>query len=102
MINISNVGQNLKLANVNKIEKININKDDENTKFSDILKNVISEANEQKIEADKLTNDFLIGKSDNLHEVMVAAQKAEISIMFVTEVRNRIMDAYQEFSRMQV
>lgn len=101
MINISNVGQNLKLTNINKIEKININKD-ENTKFSDILKNIISEANEQKIEADKLTNDFLIGKSDNLHEVMIAAQKAEISIMFVTEVRNRIMDAYQEFSRMQV
>ena len=100
MINV--VGSNnLKIAQLK--DKIDI-KDDERSKvkFSDVLKNALEEANELKQESDKLTNDYLTGRTDNLHEVMIASQKAEISIMFVTEVRNRIMDAYQEFARMQV
>ena len=75
----------------------------ENTeKFSDILKNALDEANKLKIESDLLSEDFVLGKNDNLHEVMIASQKAELSVMFVTEVRNRLMDAYQEFMRMQI
>lgn len=72
------------------------------TKFSDILKNALDDANKSKQESDQLTEDYVLGKNDNLHEVMIASQKAEVSIMFVTEVRNRLMDAYQEFMRMQI
>ncbi len=100
MINISN-NSNLNLLKTSS-EKV-VKKEDENkVSFSEILKNTIEEANELKVEADKLTNDYLAGRTDNLHEVMIASQKAEISILFVTEVRNRLMDAYQEFARMQV
>ena len=70
--------------------------------FSDILKESIYSANSLKKEADSVTEDFLAGKSDNLHEVMIAAQKAEVAISFVTEVRNRLVEAYQEFSKMQL
>lgn len=72
------------------------------SKFSDILKNALEDANKSKQESDQLTEDYILGKNDNLHEVMIASQKAEVSIMFVTEVRNRLMDAYQEFMRMQI
>ena len=71
-------------------------------KFSDILKNALDDANKLKVDSDNLTEDYILGKNDNLHEVMIASQKAEVSIMFVTEVRNRLMDAYQEFMRMQI
>ncbi|SRR5574344_1070451 len=70
--------------------------------FGDILKDNINKANQLKNEADSITNDFVAGKTDNLHEVMIAAQKSEIAISFVTEVRNRLVEAYQEFSRMQL
>lgn len=70
--------------------------------FGDILKEQINSANQLKKEADSITNDFVAGKTDNLHEVMIAAQKSEIAISFVTEVRNRLVEAYQEFSRMQL
>ncbi len=100
MININN-NSTLNLLKTSS-EKV-VKKDEENkVSFSEILKNTIEEANELKVEADKLTNDYLTGRTDNLHEVMIASQKAEISILFVTEVRNRLMDAYQEFARMQV
>jgi flagellar hook-basal body complex protein FliE len=72
------------------------------TNFGDILKDVVMEANTLKKESDAVTNDFLVGKTDNLHEVMISAQKAEVAISFVTEVRNRIMEGYQTFASMQV
>lgn len=74
----------------------------ENSKFNVMLKEMFNEANQLKIDSDKMTGDFLAGKTDNLHEVMITAQKAEIAISFITEVRNRLVEAYQEFSRMQL
>lgn len=79
-----------------------VDKKEAGTKFSDILKDALNDANNLKIESDNLTEDYVLGKNDNLHEVMIASQKAELSVMFVTEVRNRLMDSYQEFMRMQV
>lgn len=70
--------------------------------FSDIFKEAISNANNLKKDADLKTADFIAGKTDNIHEVMIAAQKSDISMSFVLEVRNKIMEAYQEFSRMQL
>ena len=99
MISINNgVG----LGQLNNITTDKIEKKDVGSKFSDILNNALDDANKLKIESDKLTEDYILGKNDNLHEVMISAQKAEVSIMFVTEVRNRLMDAYQEFMRMQI
>lgn len=70
--------------------------------FSEIFKETVYEANNLKQEADNLTNSYISGETENLHEVMIAAQKAEIAISFVTEIRNRLMEAYQEFNRMQL
>ncbi len=70
--------------------------------FADVLKESFNSANNLKKDSDIATEDFLAGKSDNLHEVMIAAQKAEVAISFVTEVRNRLVEAYQEFSKMQL
>lgn len=99
MISINN-GTGITTLN-NTLDKTNQNKEN-NGKFSDILKNALDDANKLKVESDQLSEDFILGKNDNLHEVMISSQKAELSVMFVTEVRNRLMDAYQEFMRMQI
>lgn len=99
MISINN---GMGLTQLNNITTDKLDKKDLGTKFSDILQGALDDANKLKIESDKLTEDYVLGKNDNLHEVMISAQKAEVSIMFVTEVRNRLMDAYQEFMRMQI
>ena len=99
MIAINNNNSSINLINsIGKTE----DKKEGSVKFTDILKDAVADANKLKIEADKLTEDYIVGKSDNLHEVMIASQKAEISVMFVTEVRSRLMDAYQEFMKMQM
>ncbi|MGM0507744.1 MAG: flagellar hook-basal body complex protein FliE [Fusobacteriota bacterium] len=81
-------------------QKKNVKKNDEN--FGDILNNELESANNLKKSANKANQAFLTGKSNNLHEVMIAGQKAETAISFVVEVKNRIVDAYKEFARMQV
>ncbi|MCX7773875.1 MAG: flagellar hook-basal body complex protein FliE, partial [Clostridia bacterium] len=53
-------------------------------------------------ESNKMTEDFIAGRTDNIHSVMIAGQKATIALQFVMEVRNKVMDAYQEIMRMQV
>lgn len=70
--------------------------------FTEFLKDGFNETNAIKKSSDAITEDFLAGKTDNLHEVMIAAQKAEVAVSFITEVRNRIVEGYQEFSRMQL
>jgi len=45
---------------------------------------------------------MVTGESRDLHEVMLAVEKANISFQFLTQVRNKALDAYQEIMKMQV
>ncbi len=42
------------------------------------------------------------GKTDNVADVMIAAEKADIALKVMVQVRNKIIDAYQEVMKMQV
>jgi flagellar hook-basal body complex protein FliE len=70
------------------------------TSFKDTLSALISQVNTQMQEADKMTNDFALGKSESLHEVMLATEKSSISLSFLLQVRGKLLDAYQEIMRM--
>jgi flagellar hook-basal body complex protein FliE len=51
-------------------------------------------------ESDQLARDFATGKNNNIHEVMIASEKAGISMRFLLQIRNKLLDAYQEIMRM--
>lgn len=70
--------------------------------FSDYFKQSLENTNSLLIEADNLANDFAAGKTDNIHQVMLAAEKADIALQFTMQIRNKIMDAYSEIMRMQI
>ncbi|MEC0436319.1 flagellar hook-basal body complex protein FliE [Bacillus subtilis] len=72
------------------------------TSFSELLKNSISSLNESQVASDNMTNALAAGKDVNLDEVMIAAQKASISLTAATEFRNKAVEAYQEIMRMQM
>lgn len=72
------------------------------TSFSELLKNSISSLNESQVQSDNFTNALAAGKDVNLDEVMIAAQKASISLTAATEFRNKAVEAYQEIMRMQM
>lgn len=70
--------------------------------FFDQLQARVAEVNEHSKVADKMASDVVTGKSENLHEAMLAASTAELTFNLMVQVRNRALEAYQEVMRMPV
>lgn len=70
--------------------------------FGDYLKNAINEVNTAQTQSDVLTEKLVNGEQVELHDVMIAAQKASIALNATMEVRNKVVEAYQEIIRMPV
>ncbi len=70
--------------------------------FSSLLKDSIEKVNQTQIESDRLTEKLASGKDVDLHQVMIASQKASITTQLTLEIRNKAVEAYQEMMRMQV
>jgi len=96
MTSINNISGNLVFGALNQ----NANNKVAGQGFQDTLNSLISQVNTQLQEADKMTEEFAMGKSDSLHEVMLATEKSSISLSFLLQIRNKVLDAYQEIMRM--
>lgn len=70
--------------------------------FGSVLKKSIEEVNRLQLEADKEAENFALGKTDNIHKVMLTAEKADIALQFTIQIRNKVIDAYNEIMRMQI
>ena len=63
---------------------------------------LVSKVNDIQVQSDKSIQGLASGENKNLHEVMIAVEKASISFQFMSQVRNKALEAYQEVMRMQV
>jgi flagellar hook-basal body complex protein FliE len=72
------------------------------TSFMDHLKGSLAEVNEMQKRADSMAMDLSSGKSENLHETMLATTQAELTFNLMVQLRNRALEAYQEVMRMPV
>ena len=71
--------------------------------FGSLLKDTLDSVNEAQQTASEMKVGFINGTSDRtLAEVMVAAQKADLSFRAMSEVRNKLVNAYQEIMNMPV
>jgi len=71
--------------------------------FANLLRTSIESVNEAQASASAMANAFVLGDVDvSLPEVMIALQKANLSFQAMTEVRNRLVSAYQEVMSMAV
>lgn len=70
--------------------------------FATVLKQSIEKINETQNQSDAMTEKLARGENIDLHQVMIASQKASISMQAALEVRNKVIEAYQETMRMQV
>jgi len=77
-------------------------KNDDGNSFSDMLKGSVDKVNTMQNEADQAVQDLLVGKDQNIHQVMIAVEKANLSLQMMMQVRNKIMSAYEEIMRTQV
>ncbi|MBB3063490.1 flagellar hook-basal body complex protein FliE [Microbulbifer rhizosphaerae] len=72
---------------------------------SPVFESIMSELNavdQQYKSAEKETLELITGELDNVHQVMASINKAKLSFELVTQVRNKILEGYQEVMRMQI
>lgn len=70
--------------------------------FGEVLNDSLKEVNELQMKADQAIEDFATGQTKNVHETMIALNKADTAFRMTMQVKNKIVEAYQEIIRMQV
>ena len=74
----------------------------EGPSFADTLAQSLDKVNTLQKDADVAIQDFVAGDTRNIHETMIAVGKADLAFRLTMQVRNKIVEAYQEVMRMQV
>jgi len=70
--------------------------------FSKYIKSALDSVNSKYLEADALTNSLITGEAQDIHTVMLATEEAKLSLELATEIRNKILDAYNALMNVQV
>ncbi len=99
-ININPITTNLtnqtnQNSNLNKITNTN-------DTFSKILEKGINYVNNQELNANKMVQELAAGQNDDIAGTMIALEKADISMRLLIQVRNKVINAYQEIMRIQL
>lgn len=69
--------------------------------FEEILSNTLKEINDLQIKADFLVEEMVLGNDVDIHQVMLATEQAKLALELTVQVRNKLVEAYQEIARMQ-
>ncbi len=70
--------------------------------FGQLVGNLLQDVNQSQNQASDAVAQLAAGKTDNVHQVMVALGKAEISFNYMLEIRNRLLDAYKQVMQMPI
>ncbi|MBU3218549.1 flagellar hook-basal body complex protein FliE [Clostridium algidicarnis] len=90
----SSVFDNMKINNKEKQEK------QEN--FLEVLKQGMNSVNDKQVLADSNMESLIKGEQMDVHKVMLATEEAKLSLQMAVQVRNKLVEAYQEINRMQL
>ncbi len=70
--------------------------------FGEVLNNMINSTNQMQQNSSHIGKLFAAGKIDDLHTVMIEGQRADLALQFILQVRNKVLDAYNEIMRMPI
>ena len=100
MLTVSDLHQTM----TNQIRSTQTLKDEKSTKnvetFNGLLASQIKQTNELQQLADLETQKFMTGESDNIHDMLIATEEASIALDLTVQVRNKMVEWYQDFKNM--
>lgn len=70
--------------------------------FADTLTEAVGNVNQMQKEADVKAQQLATGKTTDIPDVMMSVEKADIALRLMTQVRNKMIEAYQDMMKMQV
>lgn len=97
---IQSVGTNYILNNVG-TNKSNLESGSESN-FSKVITEAIEKVNDAQVNADNKVESFIKGEEVSMHDVMISMQESQLSMQLLIEVRNKVVEAYQEINKIQL
>ncbi|MCW3488749.1 flagellar hook-basal body complex protein FliE [Dethiobacter alkaliphilus] len=70
--------------------------------FAGTLHKALGEVNQLQVNADEAAQKLAMGEAEDIHQVMIAMEQAKMAMQLTVQVRNKVVEAYQEVSRMQL
>jgi flagellar hook-basal body complex protein FliE len=70
--------------------------------FGEFLKSAVQNVDDLQHQSDQVIKQFLAGEGPDVHTVILAANKADLSFQMMMQIRNKLVQAYQEIMRIQV
>ena len=70
--------------------------------FSSLLMEAINNVNKTQKSSDEYKDMLAIGQLDNLHDLTIASEKADVALQLTLGIRNKVVDAYKEIMRIQI
>ncbi|WP_158540625.1 flagellar hook-basal body complex protein FliE [Romboutsia weinsteinii] len=101
-MNTEAINKGLESINYNNINVHNKNEENKNNKFSEIISGVINNVNNSQVNANNMVNSFIKGEDVSMHNVMLAVEESQISMQLLIEMRNKLVEAYQEVNKVQL
>ena len=79
-----------------------VEENNKETSFSKVISDAINKVNDAQVTADQKVEDFISGEDVSMHDVMLSMQESQLSMQLLIEVRNKVVEAYQEINRVQL
>lgn len=76
--------------------------EDTTKSFQDTLNGFVSNVNDLQTSANDAIDKMASGQAADVHEVMIAVEKAKVSFDLLLQIRNKMLDAYKQIMQMQV
>lgn len=70
--------------------------------FTQTLEDSLAQVNELQLEKSRMIKEFAAGENQNVHELMIALQKADLAMKVTTAVRSKVMEAYKQIMNMPI
>lgn len=70
--------------------------------FKDLLKKALTDLNASQVGGSDAIKSLATGGEENLHDVIIAMEKASMTLQYGIQIRNKILEAYQTVSQMQI
>lgn len=102
-MNIASIGNLSDYSNYG-VDGTTTSSDSNNSTFDSLFQsavNMVNKTNDYSNAAEKEETDYALGLTDNYNDLMVAQQKANMSLQYTVAVRNHVLDAYKEIMNLQ-
>lgn len=98
-MSIKSIANNAYLNAIQNEPKKNISSTSKES-FIETVEESLKKVNELQIQKDQMIEEFAAGKNENVHELMIALQKADVAMKLTSAVRNKVIEAYKQLINM--